>query len=241
MSLAYLRRPRRSVVAALVVAGVFFGGFTLLERMQAQGAPLPGTAVVVATRDIAAGETLTRDMVSVELAPAGSPLGGQPALATDLPRVLGSWALAPILAGEPVSRARLAGSDASDNPVVAAAAIPRGYARYTVPVGALAEPLPGLSPGDTVEVLAALPRDPAVPAVTAEVQPVDPHALVAYVGDQPPAVTLVVPRRELATLAWLRGQGASFSFAVVDVSDRSADMHGVGPREFKELYHVPAD
>ncbi len=118
MALAYLRRPRRSVVAALVVAGVFFGGFTLLERMQAQGAPLPGTAVVVATRDIAAGATLTRDMVSVDLAPAGAPLGGQVALSTDLPRVLGSQVqvLAPILAGEPVSRARLASSATSYTP-----------------------------------------------------------------------------------------------------------------------------
>ncbi len=240
--MTYRRRPGRGplLVAACVAAGVFFGGFALLERMQARGAPPPAVVVLVATRDIAVDQTVTRDMVRVQAVPAGAPLGMGPALATDLPRVLGSRALAPILAGEPLARARLSGLRA-DDPIVDAAYLPRGDARYTVPVGALAEPLPALMPGDAVEVLATLPRDPASPAVTATVQPVDAHALVVYVQSQPPAVTLVVPRGELATLAWLRGQGAAFTFALVGATDRAGAMRGVGAREFRSRYHVPSD
>jgi len=238
--MTYLRRPRRGVVAALVVAGVFLGLFAALEGMQAHGAAPPGTAVLVATRDIGVGQTVTRDMVRVWLAPAGAPLGDTPALATDLPGVLGCRALAPILADEPLARARLAGGGAA-NVTIDAATLPRGYARYTVPVGPLAEPLPSLAVGDAVEVLAALPRDPASPDITQTVQPVDSHAVVAAVQASPAAVTLVVPRSELATLVWLRGQHAAFSFALVGPADRSGDMRGVGPREFWRLYHVPSD
>lgn len=238
--MSYLRRPRRGVVAALVVAGVFLGLFAALEGMQAHGAASPDTAVLVATRDIGVGQALTRDMVRIWLAPAGAPLGDRPALATDLSSVLGRRALAPILADEPLSRARLAGMGA-DASVVAAATLPRGYARYTVPVGPLSEPLPGLSVGDTVDVLAALPRDPASPDITQTVQPVDPHAVVAAVQASPAAVTLVVPQSDVATLLWLRGQHAAFSFATVNPSDHAADLRGVGPREFRRRYHVPSD
>jgi len=238
--MTYLRRPRRGVIAALVVAGVFLGLFAALEGMQAHGAAPPGTAVLVATRDIGVGQTVTRDMVRVWLAPAGAPLGDKPALATDLPGVLSHRTLVPILADEPLSRARLAGAG-TDNATINAATLPRGYARYTVPVGPLAEPLPSLTVGDSVEVLAALPRDPASPDITQTVQPVDSRAVVATVQASPAAVTLVVPRSELATLVWLRGQHAAFSFALVGSSDRSGDMRGVGPREFQRLYHVPSD
>jgi len=154
--------------------------------------------------------------------------------------VLGRRVLAPILADEPLARERLARAG-GDNLVVDAAALPRGYARYTVPVGPLAEPLPSLSVGDAVEVLAALPRDPVSPDITATVQPVDAHALVAAVQAIPAAVTLVVPRSELATLLWLRGQHAAFSFALVGPTDRSGDLRGVGQGEFRRLYHVPSD
>jgi len=198
----------------------------------------PGTAVLVATRDTAPGQAVTRDMVRVSLAPAGAPLGATPALATDLSGVLGHRALAPILVGEPLSRARLAGAGA-DNATIDAATLPHGYARYTVPVGPLAEPLPALAVGDSVEVLAALPRDPASPDITAMAQPVDPHATVAAVQASPAAVTLLVPRGELATLLWLRGQHAAFSFAMVGAADRTGDLHGVGVAEFRRLYHVP--
>ncbi len=235
--MAYLTRPRRSVVAALVVAGVFLGLFAALQGMQARGASPPGTVVLVATRDIAVGQAITRDMVRVSLAPAGAPLGAAPALASDLSEVLSHQALAPILAGEPLSRARLTGTGA-DTPAVAVASLPRGYARYTVPVGPLAEPLPALTVGDSVEVLAALPRDPASPDITALAQPVDPHAMVAAVQTSPAAVTLVVPRGELATLLWLRGQHAAFSFALVGPADRTGDLRGVGTVEFRRLYHV---
>jgi len=238
--MTYLRRPRRGVVAALVVAGVFLGLFAALEGMQAHGAAPPGTAVLVATRDIGVGQTVTHDLVRVWLAPAGAPLGNEPALATDLSGVLGRRALAPILTNEPLSRARLAGMGAA-NATIDAAALPRGYARYTVPVGPLAEPLPGLSVGDAVEVLAALPRDPASPDITQTAQPIDAHALVAAVQASPAALTLVVPRSELAALLWLRGQHATFSFALVGPTDRGGDLRGVGPGEFRRLYHVPSN
>lgn len=71
-------------------------------------------------------------------------------------------------------------------------------------------------------------------------QPVDPHAVVAAVQASP-AVTLVVPRGELATLAWLRGQHAAFTFALVGPADHSGDPRGVGPREFRRRFHVPSD
>lgn len=123
--------------------------------------------------------------------------------------------------------------------MVNALALPPGYARYTVPVGPLSLPLPGLAAGDYVEILAALPLNPASPAITATVQPIDAHALVVFLQNQPPALTLAVPRRELATLAWLRGQGAALSFALVGATDRGGDLRGVGAREFRRLYHVP--
>ncbi len=87
--MTYLRRPRRGVVAALVVAGVFLGLFAALEGMQAHGAAPPGTAVLVATRDIGVGQTVTRDMVRVWLAPAGAahPHAGPPRQASRRHRV----------------------------------------------------------------------------------------------------------------------------------------------------------
>lgn len=227
-------------MAAFVVAGVFLGVFAALERMQAHDAAPLGTAVLVATRDIGVGQTLTRDKMRVWLAPSGAPLGDEPALATDWSRVVGHRVLAPILADEPISWARLAGAGVN-NGTINAAILPHDYARYTIPVGPLAEPLPGLSIGDDVEVLAALPRDPASPDITQTAQPVDPHAIVVTVQANPAAVTLVVPRSELATLLWLRGQHAAFSFALVRPTDRIGDMHGVGPSEFRKLYHVPSN
>lgn len=230
--MAHRWRLRRGplVLAALVALGVFLGGFAWLEKAQGAAPIHPGTAVLVAARDIRAGETLTRDVLRAWEAPSGAPLGDAPVLVTDLPRVLGRRALAPILADEPIAQARLAGL--AGNVAVDASVLPRGYARYTVPVGPLAQPLPGLAVGDDVEILAALPRDPASPGITATARPVDPHALVAAVQANPAAVTLVVPRAELATLLWLRGQRAAFSFAVVGVADRSADMRGVDARTF---------
>ncbi len=238
--MTYLRRGHRGtlVLAALVALGVFLGGFAWLERAQGASAARPGTAVLVAARDINAGETLTREMLRAWEAPAGAPLGDAPALVTDLPRALGRRVLAPILADEPIARARLAGLARDD--AVAGSDLPRGYARYTLPVGPLAAPLPSLSVGDYVEVLAALPRDLASPDITATAQPVDPRARVVAVQASPAAVTLVVPRTELATLLWLRGRRAAFSFATVGPADRSADLRGVGPREFARWYHVPA-
>jgi len=236
--MTYLWRRHRGtlVLAALVALGVFLGGFAWLER--AQGASRPGTVVLVAARDIGAGDTLTRDLVRAWEAPAGAPLGDTPALVTDLPRVLGRRVLAPILADEPIAQARLAGL--GSNAVVAGSDLAHGDARYTLPVDPLAAPLPGLAVGDDVEVLAALPQDPASPDITATAQPVDPHARVVAVQASPAAVTLVVPRTELATLLWLRGRHATFSFATVGADDRSADMRGVGPREFARWYHVPS-
>ncbi len=236
--MTYLWRRHRGtlVLAALVALGVFLGGFAWLER--AQGATRPGTAVLVAARDIGAGETLTREMVRAWEAPAGAPLGDTPTLVIDLPRALGRRVLAPILADEPIAQARLAGLARDD--AIAGSDLPRGYARYTLPVGLLAEPLPSLAVGDYVEVLAAVPRDPASPDITATAQPVDPHALVVAVQASPAAVTLVVPRTELATLLWLRGRRTAFSFAGVGAADRSAELRGVGPHEFVRWYHVPS-
>ena len=64
--MTYRRRPGRGplLVAACVAAGVFFGGFTLLERMQARGVPPPAVVVLVVTRDIAAYDSFYKRLIA---------------------------------------------------------------------------------------------------------------------------------------------------------------------------------
>lgn len=195
VALALRRRPRlRRALAA--VTGVACGAVVMLTMQQAEGArerwgrTVP---VLVATRDIPAGEALDASNSRVvghpePLVPAGA-LGSAP------PRTRVSAAL---FAGEVVREERLAPGDLSS----VAARLPEGTRAIAIP----SEPgtTPPLRVGDLVDIVVALPTDaagggPPGFALATEVTVVD-------VSDQ--AATLAVPRDVAPRVAVAFGQGA---------------------------------
>jgi Flp pilus assembly protein CpaB len=238
-------RARAVVLVGLAVA-VATAVYAAVTSSTAAGPP--PVSILVATRDIQIAEPITTSMVAVRQVPAGALLGPSVALASDLGQVLASSAREPIYAGEPINRVRLFGPGLSVNAAPEEALVRRGYALYTVAASPLNMPLSGLRPGDHVAVLATLNQAPA-PAEAAGgsslrtsqlvVQPIDPSALVTFVNPAAGALTLAVPKRELATLAFLNREGA-LSFAQVRPDDPTGPMSGLTAPIFERLYHVPA-
>lgn len=112
----------------------------------------------------------------------------------------------------------------------------RDQAFVTLPAGSLDQPLPGLRAGLYVKVVALVPRVTTASAAaalgqtvpySATAQPVEAHVEVASVDRAQQALTLMVPADDVARLAWLRGQGASFSLAQVRPQDSGGSMAGV--------------
>jgi pilus assembly protein CpaB len=93
-----VRRYRRLIGAALVTVAVAIVVSKLAPK------PAPTTAIVVAARDLPAGEALTAaDLHMVDVPPATVPSG----VTTDLGAVVGSQLTAPLRRNEPLTDVRL--------------------------------------------------------------------------------------------------------------------------------------
>jgi Flp pilus assembly protein CpaB len=188
---------RRLAVTALALVTVV-GTATVLGQARAERDRWgTGREVLVARRDLAAGDVIGAGDVERRALPRAALPAGAGAL-TALP--VGAVVRHPVLAGEPVVAARLApaglaGAAALVGPDDRAVAVPRAAA-----------PMPPLAVGDLVDVLAVMPpgagdgHDP--PAF-----PVVERATVVHVGDE--AVTVAVPVDDAARTAWAVTQGSA--------------------------------
>lgn len=191
-----LARPavRRACVAALAAATAL----TIAALLGAAagtpdrwGAP---RAVAVATRDLAPGEVVDAGAAEVRDLPGGAVT---PAALARVPA--GAVVRQAIAAGEPLVPTRLAPHGLSG----AAALVPPGARALAVPLGPAGSP--PVAAGDQVDVLAVLPpggagagTDPAFPLVE--------RAAVVDVDER--AVTVAVPERDAARVAWALSHGA---------------------------------
>jgi len=178
----WLRRGRRS----LVLRWGAVAGAAALAAMQASAVAADaeaardswgrGVDVVVAARDLAAGQRVGEGDVRVESRPAAV----VPGSAVDDPP-LGRVVTAAMAAGEVVVADRVAPAGLS----AAAARIPDGWRAVAVPAGGLGAVTPPLVVGDRVDLLA--------PDVVAE------DAVVVAVADD--AVTVAVPAADAPVVA----------------------------------------
>lgn len=195
VALALRRHPRWRPVAA-VALGVVSGTVVLSSVQGAEDARAAwgrSVTVLVATRDLEAGDRLDQGSVRHEDHPA--PLVPDGAL-TELPER--ARVATPVLAGEVVREERLAPAGAS----ALSARLPPGTRAVAIPV----DPgtTPALEAGDLVEVLVALPGEAAGGGPPGFALATD--VPVVHVTDA--AVTIAVDRDTAPRVAVAFGQGA---------------------------------
>ncbi|MGE3621138.1 MAG: SAF domain-containing protein [Acidimicrobiia bacterium] len=194
LALHLRRHPRHRHLLGLLLAA---GAALVVQRSVAAGqAERDGwgrsVEVVVATRDVAAGEALGPGAVERrDLPRALVPPGALSEVGPD------RTARGPLYEGEIV----LAGRVAPDGLTGVAARVPAGHRAVAVPLGA--EAAPPLEVGDRVDVLVAV--DPAAAGGGPPGFAVAEGVLVVDVGED--AVTVAVARPDAARVAVAMGQG----------------------------------
>jgi Flp pilus assembly protein CpaB len=147
---------RRRDALLLAAAGAFAllaGGATYSFAQNLRAEAVPAAEALVALADIRPGSILTEDLVEMRRVPEAVLPNERLALED---AAMGQVAVERILAGEVVARSRLSGGPNS----VFSAQIPSGQWAVVLPAGWLASPLPPISQGDHLEVLAYLPGQP---------------------------------------------------------------------------------
>lgn len=147
------RADRRVLIIALVLGAVaalltFAYLRNLGSRMELTAGTLP---VVVASRDIEAGQKITDAMVEVKVLPEAAIAS---TAFTAKEEVLGQGLRYPIARGEQLTASRLI------EPAKVAAIsfqIPQGLRGFTIPVNVTKSPAALVAPGDFIDVLAAFP------------------------------------------------------------------------------------
>ena len=205
-----LTRPavRRACVAGLAAATCLTVVSLLRAAEHARDRWGHTRPVAVATRDLAPGDIVEPGTYEVRDLPEGllpdGILDGASDRATDPP--VGAVVRHPVLAGEPLVRARLA----PDGLTGTAALVPPGTRAVAVPLGPAGAP--PVRVGDLVDVLVVTPtgpdgagagreppgREPAFPLVE--------QATVVDVADD--AVTVAVPGDDAPRVAWALANGA---------------------------------
>lgn len=139
------RLPRAAVIWFVVAGGCAALAFVSVRDLAARAAAgegVPTAPLVVVARDVVAGSLLGPD--DLQVAEVVEPV--PPGSLTDPAEAAGALAVTPFVAGEVVTRTRIAQPGSA-----LAARIPPGFLGVTIAVGALPE---GLSAGDRVDVLA---------------------------------------------------------------------------------------
>lgn len=199
----WVRRARRSptawwsAAAALALAASLRVGAIDDEAEARRAAWGESVTVVVAERDLAAGDVVTRGDVAFAdwpraLVPAGA--------LEELP--IGRTAASPIVAGEAVVAARVAPEGLSE----VAALVPPGWRAVAVPSasGGFGADAPPLDVGDRVDVLATFDTLD-LDAGDSTTETVAEGALVVDVGDT--SVTVAVPAADAERLAGAAARG----------------------------------
>jgi pilus assembly protein CpaB len=180
------------------------------------------TSVVIAKQDIAAGATISEEMLKEEKVYKNIL---QPRAATDISRVVNKVALAPISKGEQVllNKVTIAGEDTS-----LSAKIPRGKRAITISVDNLASVGGMIRPGDHVDVMGVVPVPVTTPdgktASQMATMPLFQDVLVLAVGHEysnapapagekkgekaaSPMITLALTPQETSLIAFVQEQG----------------------------------
>ena len=141
---------RRALLLALLLGMVAAALIVFYLGSRAAGSDQPAVTtmdVVVATRDIDAGQKITETMVEVRVLPTEAVV---PNTATSTAQVVGQTLRYPVAKGEQVSNLRLI-----EPPKVQALSfqIPQGMRAFTIPVSVNNTPAGLIAPGDHVDVL----------------------------------------------------------------------------------------
>jgi len=180
---------RRILIVALILGAVAAGlavAFLVSADQGATAAPLvDARSVVVATRSIEAGTTITEDMLEVRELPASAVIDGA---AGGLEGVVGETARYPIAQGEQLNAVRLVA------PIEVQALsfqIPDGMRGVTIPVNVNDSPAALLAPGDFVDVLVAADAEKLVTASTVLTGPSLSIEASTLAGDRKAVATLL--------------------------------------------------
>src|SRR5439155_26252641 len=138
------------VALALGVAAAFFTLVYLRGISARTEGTGPTLAVVVAGRDIPIGQKITDAMIEVKTLPEAALVTGA---ATSKEQVVGMTLRYPVAKGEQFSGARLL--DPAKVPALSFQ-IPQGMRGFTIPVNVTRSPAALITPGDFVDVLAAV-------------------------------------------------------------------------------------
>jgi pilus assembly protein CpaB len=209
------KRPRSSkvlfflsVLLAVLATIVLRGHLVRLEARAA--APGPGGPIVVADTSLARGAVLDRASLSVRNVPEAY---RPPGALTSIAQAVGRRLTADVVAGEPLTAARLSGDG---GPV--AALVPLGLRAVPIPITA---PVGMLAAGDRVDVLATFAGgQPHTETVVggAEVVSILPGGSDAFEGIT--SVALLVSPEDAERLAYAR------SFAELSIAVVSAETLG---------------
>jgi pilus assembly protein CpaB len=254
------RADRRIVVIALLlgaVAAVLTFAYlrSLGPRTEAATGALP---VVVASRDVEAGQKLTDAMLEVKTLP-GTAIAST-AFSTK-EQVLGQTIRYPIARGEQVTGARLV--EPAKVPSLSFQ-IPAGMRGFTIPVTVMKSPAALAAPGDFVDVLAAFPAEtlgltaPAQPQTSTGRSGMDSHAAVTLIqnvqvlsvqqkfaegtGTYEPSTRAAPPRESNithVTLAVKPEDAQLLALAVDKASLLTLSLRAFGDTETPELRALP--
>ncbi len=191
---AGVRRRMPFYIIIAVLLAVLAGGltFTFLEQLQAESVPT-GQALV-ALQDIRPGIEITSSMVEVRRVPVAQ----LPKDAiTDTVQAVGRIAALPIVEGEVIVPARLAGSAATGG---LSAKLPDGRWALVLTRGWLISPIPEVKVGDRVDLVPYATGDPLTDAgvVVSAVEIID----FAGSASSPDHLTLAVTLEEAITILY---------------------------------------
>ncbi len=191
------RRVPFYLLAAILLA-VLAGSLTYvyLDRLRAE--TLPSESALVASRDIRAGEMLDESMVAVRAVPQAILPAGH---LTELPQALGRVALFPIAAKEVLLPKHFAGGPGSG----LSARLPDGRWAMVLPSGWLASPVPELTSGDRLDLVAYQAGQPVEEAgvIVTAVQVLEFSGATADAD----TLTLAVSLEEAVAILYARSNG----------------------------------
>jgi Flp pilus assembly protein CpaB len=193
----FRRRVPFYLLAAIllaVVAGALT--FVYLDRLRAQS--VPSIQVLVARQDIKPGTLVNVDMVEVRAVPeAVLPAG----YLTDVSEAIGRLTVVPITAKEVLLPDKFAGGPGTG----LSARLPDGRWAMVVPAGWMASPVPELSPGDRLDLLAYQAGQPVEEAgvIVSAVQVLE----FAGTAEEAESLTLAVTLEEAITILYSRSNG----------------------------------
>ena len=236
------RRTSLAFALALFISGILTWSITRSHRGTTPVITLPVHHILVAARDVSAGEKLAAGSVKEVDWAATETL---PGAATDLSNAVGRVALLPLVSGQPILLPALA--DAGSNEGISAT-IPRGMRAVTVRGPDVVTASGFLQPGDLVDVLATYHSESSAsieaPAILQAIRVFAVGDRTSPLGVTSPtvanSVTLLIPASEIAAFNSAMA-GGRITFALRNGIDTTRDAYtheAVGSKQ--QVTDIPA-